>query len=94
MIAPDIALERDTDDIGDPHERNEEKNDCDNKRDCVFCVECADDTVDCPNDVKRGDSEDDLHDERKTVESIDKFFHGDFSFGFIFGLKPLYIIIK
>ena len=79
MVAPDIALERDADDICDPYERNEEKNDCDNKRDCVLFVEGADDTVDSPNDIKSGDSEDNLHDEGKIIESIDKLFHGNIS---------------
>jgi len=75
VVAPDITLNCDAEDINEPHERNEEKNDSDDNRNSILFIYSANDTVDCPNDIECGDSEDDLYDKRKIIKCIDEFFH-------------------
>ena len=74
---PNVALEDDANEVDDPEECGtcNEKNDCEDDSENVTVADALEEAVDLPDDCDAGESEDDLHDKRKIVESFDDVFH-------------------
>ena len=74
---PDRIFHDDTDDVDQPQEREADKqqNNAENNTEHVVVAYALDDTVDHPEDIERGDREDQLDDLREIVKRFDEFLN-------------------
>ena len=79
---PNVALEKDANEVDEPHEGDtyENKNDSKNDADDVLLCNTAAETVDHPNDSDRGDAKNELDYLRKIINSFDERIHFKYLF--------------
>jgi hypothetical protein len=74
---PDVALEEDANEVDDPEECGtcNEENDREDNTENVTVADALDEAIYLPDDCDGGEGEDNLHDKRKIVESLNDIFH-------------------
>ena len=74
---PNVALEKDANEVDKPHEgdTNKDKNDSENNANDVMLCKAAAYAVDHPDDSDCGDAENELDDLRKIVKCFDERIH-------------------
>ena len=77
------AGQNDHHDVEDPGDGDEEQDDGDDDGGGVLVVHPGHDAVDAPDDIQRGDGENDLDQQGHAVEAVDEFLHGGFSFDLV-----------